>query len=241
MNDLHLGIAAARSGDRATAHTYFLRVLALEPRNEAAWLWLSHVMPTVEQSLRCIEHLLAINPHHVKALEAREVLNVRLLLEEATVFSTTPATQPPTSTPQRRYLLGEALVEARVITLEQLDRALQEQARLARKGKPLRLGDVLLRLKLVRPEQLAGAIAAQAEPHNRAADGALGQLGTYLLRRQLVTRAQLHQALAQQNQLKQRGKNVALGEMLVRCGYLSRDQLSVALLEWQQEYQDSFV
>jgi tetratricopeptide (TPR) repeat protein len=236
--ELQAGLAASRSGDKEQARACYIRALKHDPGNQTAWLRLSSVMPTVEQALRCVEHLLTINPRHAQALEAREVLQVRLLLEEAAVVQT-PA--PPASTPQRRYLLGEALVEARVLTQQQLDAALVEQRRLAQKKKPMRLGEVLLRMKLVRPEQLEAAVASQIESMPSAPDaGVTGQLGDYLLRRNLVTRAQLLQGLAQQNELKRQGRPMLLGDVLVRCGYIQREQLNRALVEWQQHYDTCF-
>lgn len=236
--DLQAGMAATRAGDKERARACFIRALKHDPTNEAAWLWLSHVMPTIEQALRCIDHLLTLNPHHKQAQEARDVLNIRLLLEEAAMLRSQSPTPPP-STPQRRYMLGEALVEARILTQQQLDQALKEQQRLARKKKPLRLGEVLLRMKLVRPEQLEAAIATQIETLPTST-GVTLQLGEYLLRRGLVTRAQLHQGLAQQNELKRKGHTVLLGDVLVRCGYLEREALNHAIVEWQQQYNMSF-
>jgi hypothetical protein len=64
-------------------------------------------MPSTDQALRCIEHLLTINPRHVRARELHEVLRVRLIVEEAAVLHTEA---PPNSTMWRRYLLGQALV-----------------------------------------------------------------------------------------------------------------------------------
>jgi tetratricopeptide (TPR) repeat protein len=235
--ELQAGIAATRAGDKEQARNCFIRALKHDPRNEIAWLWLSHVMPTVEQALRCIDHLLTINPHNKQAQEARDVLNIRLLLEEAAVLR--PQTPIPPSTPQRRYMLGEALVEARVLTQQQLEQALKEQQRLSRKKKPLRLGEVLLRMKLVRPEQLQAAVAVQVETLP-SGDGVSVQLGEYLVRRSMVTRAQLHQGLAQQAELRRKGQSVLLGDVLVRCGYLTREQLNRAIIDWQQQYNLSF-
>lgn len=233
--ELQAGIAANRAGDKEQARACFIRVLKQEPRNETAWMRLSGVMPTVEQALRCVDHLLSINPHHQQAREAQEILRVRLLLEESAVVATPTA---PTSTPQRRYLLGEALVEARVLTQHQLDLALKEQAKLAKQRKPMRLGEVLLRLKLVRPEQLEAAVAAQVESMPGSPDaGATGQIGEFLLRNNLVTLAQLHQGLAQQAILRSKGHKMMLGDVLVGCGYLQREQLNRAMLEWQQQYE----
>lgn len=236
--DVQAGIAAARAGNQAEARNCFIRALKYQPRNEDVWLRLSSVMPTVEQSLRCIEHLLSINPNNGKAQDAREILRVRLLLEEAAVIRT-PA--PPISTPQRRYMLGEALVEARIITTQQLETALAEQRKLARKRKPMRLGEILLRLKLVTPTQLEAAVAAQIETLSPRSDtGTMGNVGAYLIQQGLVTRAQLHQGLARQAELKRQGRSIMLGDVLVTCGYLSREQLNHAMVEWQHQYNDAF-
>ncbi len=237
--DLQAGISAARAGKHEHARSSLLRVLKQEPRNETAWLWLSQVMPTLEQALRCIEHLLTINPQHRQAREARDVLNIRMILEEAAV---TPTPVTPPSTPQRRYMLGEALVEARVITQAQLETALEEQAKYAQKHQPLRLGEILLRLKLVRPEQFEAAIAGQIETQpNAERAGATGQIGDFLMKEGLLTRPQLHQGLARQTELKRQGRKALLGDVLVECGYLERDQLNRALVEWQQQYDLAFI
>jgi tetratricopeptide (TPR) repeat protein len=237
--DLDAGILAIRAGKHENARAALLRVLEAEPHNELAWLWLSRAMPTLEQSLRCIEHLLSFSPRNAQALEALDVLKVRLLLEESAVLRAAPSTP---STPQRRYLLGEALVEARIITPHQLQTALNEQAKLAARKRPLRLGEVLLRLKLVQPEQLAAAVAAQMDNAASTANAdSLGQLGAFLIRQGLLTRAQLHQGLVRQAAMQRQGKPILLGEVLVRCGYIERDQLSQALGVWQQQYEDQFI
>ena len=237
--DLQAGITASNAGDKNQARACFIRVLKHEPRNEDVWLQLSGVMPTIEESIRCIEHLLTINPRNTKARETLEVLRIRLLLEEAAVVRTP---EPPVSTPERRYLLGEALVEAKVINQHQLDHALAEQAKLAQKQKPMRLGEILLRLKLVTPMQIEGALATQIENLSGSTNaGYTGQIGTYLVQYGLVTRAQLHQGLARQTELKQRGRPALLGDVLVECGYIDRDRLNRAMVEWQHQFNAAFM
>lgn len=195
-------------------------------------------MPTTERALRCIEHLLAINPRHRQALEEREVIHVRMMLEESALQPTRPNNA---STPQHRYLLGEALVEARVITDDQLRVALERQAELQHAGCSLRLGQILMDLGLVTPLQLEAAIAAQSEHQDGSReDGTLGRMGTFLLRRGLVTRAQLHQGLARQQELRTNGTYCKLGEILVELGYISSEILQTALRDWEREYESCF-
>jgi hypothetical protein len=231
LSNLDAGIAAVRAGQKEQARTHLLRVLASDPRHETAWLWLSGVMPTTEQALRCIEHLLTINPQHHRAMEARDVLQVQLLLQEAT-----SGTDTSPSTPQRRYLLGEALVEARLLTQAQLDEALRRQAELTQHSKPMRLGELLIKLKMISKEQLMAALAAQIE--SMAPSGSEAQamrFGEFLVTQGVLTRAQLHQGLTAQANARRRGETVPLGEILVRCGYLERLVLHHMLLEWHHQ------
>jgi hypothetical protein len=46
--------------------------------------------------------------------------------------------------------------------------------------------------------------------------------------------------LAQQAELKRKGQGVLLGDVLVRCGYLTREQLHHTIIEWQQQYNMAF-
>jgi hypothetical protein len=227
-SNLQAGMTAARLGNKAQAHTHLLRVLASDPRNETAWLWLSGVMPTTEQALRCIEHLLTINPRHKRAAEARDVLRVQLLLQEAT-----SGTHSMASTAHRRYLLGEALVEAKVITPQQLADVLHRQAELTQHNKSMRLGELLIRLKVVTHEQLVAALTAQLESAAPSPNGAqAAHFGEFLIKQESITRAQLHQALTVQQELRRGGNTAPLGEVLVRCGYLERLLLHHMLLDW---------
>jgi Tfp pilus assembly protein PilF len=48
---LQASMAAVRAGNKAHARKHLQQVLAHDPRNQTAWLWLSHVMST--PSKRC--------------------------------------------------------------------------------------------------------------------------------------------------------------------------------------------
>lgn len=227
---------AARAGDLAEARQGFWQVIEVDPQHADAWFWLSHLLPTVEDSLRCLDQVLAIDPRHHGALEARSRLQLRLMVEESALV---PALVPAPSTAQRRYLLGEALVDARVITTLQRDVALAEQRRLADADHPVRLGEILFDHGLVSRSQLEAALAAQVESAASRFHG-LGtmRIGQFLVRQGLITLAQLHQGLAEQAQRAASGEQVLLGEMLVGLGYMRRDQLNCALLEWSQRNDD---
>jgi hypothetical protein len=58
--------------------------------------------------------------------------------------------------------IGGYLIADDAITLEQLDRALEHQLRLAAQGRNLRLGEVLIEMGFVTPVRLERALKRQA-------------------------------------------------------------------------------
>lgn len=68
MSDkLQQAIDAIGSGHKSTAHKLLTEVLKSEPQNEAAWLWMSKVVTTVEQRKKCLQQALKLNPRNKKA------------------------------------------------------------------------------------------------------------------------------------------------------------------------------
>ena len=64
------GIAAARSGDRATGRRLLEQVTQGDPNNELAWFWLALCVNTVSERRACLERVLAINPNNARAKQA---------------------------------------------------------------------------------------------------------------------------------------------------------------------------
>ena len=58
------GIEAAKTGDRTTACNIFYDIIDGDPKNEAAWLWLSYVVDSIEDRQICLENVLTINPNN---------------------------------------------------------------------------------------------------------------------------------------------------------------------------------
>ena len=56
------GIRAARAGQPFRARDLLRRVVALEPQNARAWLWLSGVEPDLDSRRHCLERVLALEP-----------------------------------------------------------------------------------------------------------------------------------------------------------------------------------
>ena len=67
MSLLEMGIAAARSGNRAEARMLLEGVTLQEPDNEEAFLWLSFVLDEPNLAMHCLERVLEINPNNKQA------------------------------------------------------------------------------------------------------------------------------------------------------------------------------
>lgn len=239
-NDLRAGIVAAQSGNKYEARACLLRAVSVEPRNEIAWLWLSSVVPTTEQALKCIDHLLVINPANTHALQAKETLQVRMLLEEASLLEKRRTGQLHPTIHRASLRLGDLLVDQGVLTRAQLDAALGEQQRLARLGRPTRLGEVLLSGKHIRREQLAAALRAQIDALKYQESSAVTSLGQYLVKRNYLSSDELAHALSLQSKDARGSTMPKLGDVLVRYGYLTQSQLDRALTDQSHEYELQF-
>lgn len=131
--------------------------------------------------------------------------------------------------PSKR-LLGKVLVDGEIILREDLEAALAEQNRTNEM-----LGEILVRMGVVDPAEIAAAVSIQSdlaslEDAVKAAAGVRLLLGELLLKAGKITREQLNEALAEQRRSGER-----LGEVLVRKGLLSENELDVALAF--QQYQ----
>ncbi len=68
-------ITAIRSGDKARGRTLLAQALRIDPRNEAAWLWMASVAETPERRRECLERALTINPNSQIARRALQKLS----------------------------------------------------------------------------------------------------------------------------------------------------------------------
>ncbi|MEN9630297.1 MAG: hypothetical protein RJA10_3525, partial [Pseudomonadota bacterium] len=110
--------------------------------------------------------------------------------------------------------LGEALIEQKAATTEQVSAALDKQTQL----RSQKLGELLLIKQLITSDELVAAIDEQSRMPMVRIGQALTALG-------YITEAQLDLALQQQQQ----DRSVPLGELLVRDGHISRADLQTAL------------
>ena len=72
---LQEGIHAARAGDKAQARRLLHQVLAVDPDNVLALLWLTNVVDTLQERRQYLERVLAIDPSHQGALKGLDKLS----------------------------------------------------------------------------------------------------------------------------------------------------------------------
>jgi len=63
------GIRLAAMGGRAEARALFSKAVQMDPRNEAAWVWLAELAEDDEERIGCLENVLQINPRNRGAEE----------------------------------------------------------------------------------------------------------------------------------------------------------------------------
>jgi tetratricopeptide (TPR) repeat protein len=69
------GIAAAKAGSKEEARQLLQQSVRLEPKNEAAWLWLASVARDAGERKFCLEQVISINPNNPTALQALQAMS----------------------------------------------------------------------------------------------------------------------------------------------------------------------
>jgi len=118
-----------------------------------------------------------------------------------------------------RLLLGELLIKAKRITREQLDHSLREQRNTGEK-----LGEVLVRLRLLQAGELDAVLAFQRHQCGDAPASAKLRLGELLVVTGQVTRDQLEDVLNRQKFSKKK-----IGDLLIEAGYVKPHQVAQGL------------
>ena len=96
------GVIAAKSGHAERAQELLTQVVELDQDHVSAWLWLSGVVPSLEDREVCLENVLALDPDNAAArkglLQVREALGPRMVSLEASAEVVDPAPPPDTTT-----------------------------------------------------------------------------------------------------------------------------------------------
>lgn len=91
------GIAAAKAGEKEQARQLLQQALRLEPRNEAAWVWLMSVARDQRERLICLHRLLEVNPQSTVGLQSLQALGLtrEQLAQQATGKAPQIQAMPP--------------------------------------------------------------------------------------------------------------------------------------------------
>lgn len=109
--------------------------------------------------------------------------------------------------------LGEILVNEKIISVEQLNDALNRQ----KEELSYPLGKILVDMKFINPSDLKRAIDILGKSE---------RIGDYLVQQSLISKDQLSEALAAQKE-----DDKLLGKILLDLGYIDRDKLVKALMD----------
>jgi tetratricopeptide (TPR) repeat protein len=75
---LQQGISAARAGQRREARDLLREVVAIDPRNVLAWMWLSGLLDGLDERIAACERALALDPGNARMQAYREQLLAKL-------------------------------------------------------------------------------------------------------------------------------------------------------------------
>jgi hypothetical protein len=96
-------IAAAKSGDKTTARKLLSSVIAKDPDNELAWMWLAYCAGSKAERRLHLERVLEINPANVKVRKALEEL-----IQTQRVQAVSPIEAVRTTKPEQRKQAEQA-------------------------------------------------------------------------------------------------------------------------------------
>lgn len=119
------GVTAARVGRLQQARSHLRRVIAHDPHNEEAWLWLAGVADDPQESLACLAQVLTINPRNKHAKAGIRWARAKLVEERraSTSYPTdgvafpTVATAPSPLVPREAASISEKVSFRRAMSL----------------------------------------------------------------------------------------------------------------------------
>jgi hypothetical protein len=232
------------------------------PAFEAAWLQLLAMEPSLAQEIELLEGFLLHHPHHRFAEAFRSRLRERqivMVLSEAKAVISEPVTEEaPVS-----MRLGEFLIKQNWVTPEQIEHALKEQQLLRDSGVEQRLGTILLMQGHLQLDQLAVALgAASANGFGELGDYLVrthvltrdqvamalarqAELRAHYDRRYLEELATYHKSRGLLGRVVNNGPPARkpvprLGEVVVDMGLLTQDQVEAVLQERQKTFNALF-
>jgi hypothetical protein len=137
------------------AQNLLVQVLHIDPQHEQAWLMMSSVAPSLQQTIACLYRVLALNPHNA---QAKEWLTIAL---EAAHDNSDGAGTAPLPDERAVPFLGQYMLDHHIISTEELAAALRVQNAEAQAGAPRRIGEILVEQGVINTEQLKRIVHEQ--------------------------------------------------------------------------------
>lgn len=117
---LNQAIDLAKAGHKDEAATLLRQVVAAQPVNQAAWLWLSAVTTEPAEASAALEQAKAIDPSHPSLNRAKDWLDHRFAEQAAVLteneFSLPPSGSTPASSPKKIIRVFNLVTFALVVT-----------------------------------------------------------------------------------------------------------------------------
>jgi len=93
MPELQQAIAAIKAGDKETGKRLLTEILKADRHNENAWLWMTQVVSSDSERLKCLQNVLRINPNNESAKRGLAVLQQKQAKKPQQVEK--PKPEPP--------------------------------------------------------------------------------------------------------------------------------------------------
>ncbi len=174
---LNQAVIEANQGHRQQSQFIFSQILGLDPDNKTALLWLAFLTPDPFVAVELLEGLLKRNPGDYRLesyLEQAQARCAEVSKTSAPQLRDAPPgafrLKPGSSSYEYRDIppsnravpyLGEFLMREGFINQRQLNVALRTHYDMALRGQPKRVGEVMLQLGYLTPQQLEYSLGLQ--------------------------------------------------------------------------------
>ena len=99
-DNLQQAIIAIKSGDKKTGRELLMEVLKADSRNENAWLWMTQVLDSDDERIKCLETVLKINPNNEKAKHGLTIFQQRQATPKLRRIEKSSQSYPKSSLPK---------------------------------------------------------------------------------------------------------------------------------------------
>lgn len=99
MPDLQPAITAIKAGDKATGKQLLIEIIRGNPKDEAAWLWMTQAVNTNQERLKCLQNVLKINPNNELAKKGLAAIEQKQTSQQPPKIEASPKSIVPLRQP----------------------------------------------------------------------------------------------------------------------------------------------